>query len=617
MTESSIKKYFPNIRYCIPWVVAVVLFIFLNVSSISWNPFQVEEKSFQPTGNLFLSEEERKRLRMNKSRNSYFILDIDIETPSQSSPLRVCNLFSNEVSNCLPLLSKNILTKYTNEIFIYLPTFPKFIKNCNNINFSKEHFYSTLEKVINRNNKLQLKYVSNLEDNINLLLDSKENLFCSEVYTFFIFILSNIQNNFNNIRINVEVSELKQEILFSSLIEENKLSLNISSLLSSSFISLTENIFDTSIYKNLFTISSYLIKDNIEEKPKDNTCKNQKYSGESFCCYKYFEHFECMPNTILLGVQKGSTGELALWMSKNPEITRYGSEVHFFDKDLEKKTPSSFSNERINILESYKKGKDTPAAKLMIPPKQEKNIISEYLFQITRSDRKRRISGVQVKDLLDRKQLLFEKTPAYFDEIHPKDLSSALKQTFNPQVLVILRDPATRFHSAYFHNCKSKPIICDKNGFTMFTDNALASKKKSNAGLRALSYGLYYLFLESWIEEFSSLGIKFMILFTEEFKKDPFKTIWNLETELNIDHFNYKEGNHVQKVNGYWIISEGSKAVKESKPETYFKLNEYPEYEIKLKNFYNRSNSKLKILLEKKNKTGEISLVNSFPDWLN
>eukprot|EP00924_Labyrinthula_sp_SR-Ha-C_P002778 snap_masked-scaffold_13-processed-gene-6.51-mRNA-1 protein AED:1.00 eAED:1.00 QI:0/-1/0/0/-1/1/1/0/396 len=390
--------------------------------------------------------------------------------------------------------------------------------------------------------------------------------------------------------------------------------------LSSDFISLLSDASDDllSEYENLLNLGVFVSKSHETFSPSDHTCVNEKYAGQSYCCYTNREEFNCMPNVILLGVQKGASAELALWLSLNKEVTRYGAELHFFDQDLEKRSTKDFAKERLNILKTYVDEEDTPAADLMQPPVRSNQVVSQYLDHMYnyKGPRNPRYKGVDFNELLDRKRIFFEKTPAYFDETQPEDVASALIQTHNPKAVLLLRNPAKRFHSAYFHSCRFNAKKCDKNTFKQFADESLALRPGQYTGLRALSYGIYFLFLQKWIEVFAEKGVKFVVLFTEEFQAEPFQMMYDLESELELNHFDYSGGKHVHQVNGYWVVAAGSKASYEKKPVGYFKLEEYPEYKEKLNTFYNRSNHKLRTLLEEKKENGEVVILQKFPDWL-
>ncbi len=135
----------------------------------------------------------------------------------------------------------------------------------------------------------------------------------------------------------------------------------------------------------------------------------------------------CLPTFLIIGVQKGSTGELRKWLSAHPQVQAHRGERHFFDMGGTGK-----------IMGSIENGGRMTAADVK---KHWGSYLQSHAFFISDHDSVRR------DDPADN-LITFEKTPAYFDQADPAAVAALLPSA---KLVVMLREPAQRMYSGYFH----------------------------------------------------------------------------------------------------------------------------------------------------------------------
>ena len=128
-------------------------------------------------------------------------------------------------------------------------------------------------------------------------------------------------------------------------------------------------------------------------------------------CFEAANCVYCLPTVINIGVQKAGTGELQTWLGANPRVLAHGGEVHFFDN----MRTSSCRNER-----------------------QSAKVRLQYAKTLWR---RRPLQASTVSG-----RVIFEKTPAYFDQASPWLISCTVPEV---KLVVMLRRPAERAYSSY------------------------------------------------------------------------------------------------------------------------------------------------------------------------
>lgn len=133
-----------------------------------------------------------------------------------------------------------------------------------------------------------------------------------------------------------------------------------------------------------------------------------------------FQYGYCLPSFIILGVQKASTDEVAVWLNFNVYSRRLdgGVEIHYFDCVGRGKGKYRDSCKRFRDQQMHwdsrspvaKKAADTFSWSIV----DQK---SPYVDDIW--GRYSKLGNLNWKDYTQRHTILFEKTPAYFDLAHP------------------------------------------------------------------------------------------------------------------------------------------------------------------------------------------------------
>ncbi|XP_043918522.1 heparan sulfate glucosamine 3-O-sulfotransferase 1 [Protopterus annectens] len=246
--------------------------------------------------------------------------------------------------------------------------------------------------------------------------------------------------------------------------------------------------------------------------------------------------FQCLPQTVIIGVRKGGTRALIEMLSLHPDIAAAESELHFFDWE-----------------ENYKKG------------------LQWYANQMpfSRPDK-----------------ITVEKTPAYFTS--PKVPERIYHMNKTIKLLLILRDPAERVLSDYtqlLHNHiqkgKSFPPI---ETFLINIDG------KINLDYKAVNRSLYYVHMQNWLKYFNLEDIH--IVDGDKLIRDPFPEVEKVERFLNLSPQIQASNFYFNKTKGFYCLWDGvrERCLHESKGRTHPHVN--PGVLNKLYQFFHEPNKK-------------------------
>ena len=180
-----------------------------------------------------------------------------------------------------------------------------------------------------------------------------------------------------------------------------------------------------------------------------------------------FQYGYCLPSFIILGVQKASTDEVAVWLNFNVYSRRLdgGVEVHYFDCVGRGKGKYRDSCKRFRDQHMHWDSRSPMATKMadsfswsIVDQK------SPYIDDMW--GRYSKLGNLNWKDYTQRHTILFEKTPAYFDLAHPMvrfftcetpDLYLFMKDVHrllpSAKLIIVLRDPVSRLYSGYWQSC--------------------------------------------------------------------------------------------------------------------------------------------------------------------
>ena len=237
-------------------------------------------------------------------------------------------------------------------------------------------------------------------------------------------------------------------------------------------------------------------------------------------CFEWRSHAACLPGMVNIGVQKAGTGELQTWLGVHPEVTVHGGEAHFFDDEE--------VTEKIRCTPRYR-------AQLRLR-------YAKFLW-LRRAWPQSRFHG----------RLLYEKTPAYFDQVDPQLVACAVPSA---RLLVMLREPADRARSAYamcqretkgrwchlsFDDALRRvlvgmpPSVEGDNGTAVAHARATAPPIANRRAMRRLPHlrrmlvmGHYAHFLRRWLDAFEPAQLR--VLWLEQFKQDPFACMSAVES---------------------------------------------------------------------------------------
>lgn len=219
----------------------------------------------------------------------------------------------------------------------------------------------------------------------------------------------------------------------------------------------------------------------------------------------------CLPGLINIGVQKAGTGELQTWLATHPSVTVHGGEVHFFDSV----DPVACSARQRGLLRLR---------------------YARFLW------RRRPLSAAAVRH----GHLLYEKTPAYFDQASPKLVACAVPAV---RLVVMLREPVARARSAYamcqremgapwcrapFGEAIAR-VLVNESGAPRASRRAL---RRAPHLRRMLLMGQYAAHLRRWLDAFAPARVR--VLWLEQFQRDPFACMLAIERFAELAPHNYR-----------------------------------------------------------------------------
>ena len=187
----------------------------------------------------------------------------------------------------------------------------------------------------------------------------------------------------------------------------------------------------------------------------------------------------CLPTVINIGVQKAGTGELQTWLGANPSVVAHGGEVHFFDSVRTRSCRNPWQGAKVRL---------------------------QYAKALWR---RRPLQASAVSG-----RVIFEKTPAYFDQASPRLISCTVPAV---KLVVMLRRPAARAYSAYRMCQREMQLHWCRRPF----DEALGSilsgdpPRENHKGLaksaqlrRMLLMGQYSAHLRRWLRVFEPARLR-------------------------------------------------------------------------------------------------------------
>lgn len=266
-------------------------------------------------------------------------------------------------------------------------------------------------------------------------------------------------------------------------------------------------------------------------------------------CFSSRGRISCLPGLVNIGVQKAGTGELQTWLSVHPRVTVHGGEAHFFDRTVHTSLACS-SRHRASLRLRY----------------------SRFLWR----RRQLRATGLQG-------QLLYEKTPAYFDRVRPQHVQCAVPSA---RLLVMLRLPAERARSAYAMCQRELEATWCRDSFEVVLGRVLvvpSSAGGANGSLlaapphvsrralrrephlkRMLLMGQYAVFLRRWLDAYSPAQLR--VLWLEQFKRDPFACMRDIEAFAGLPHHPYRSVARLNAAGLYVVGPSKSTYEKHSQP---------------------------------------------------
>ena len=186
-----------------------------------------------------------------------------------------------------------------------------------------------------------------------------------------------------------------------------------------------------------------------------------------------------LPNTLIIGVKKGGTKALLVFLEAHPRIRACRKEVHFFDKE---------SNYRSG-LKWYKR--KMPAS---------------YSDQIT-----------------------LEKSPRYF--VTRQVPKRVYRMSPEMKIILILRDPVKRAISDFVHmKTRKKKRVMKDNIEAMLWNNRTG---EFNGKMKFMENGLYSKHLKNWLRYFPLDQIH--VVNGDKFTSDPGGELAKVQRFLNVD----------------------------------------------------------------------------------
>ena len=185
-----------------------------------------------------------------------------------------------------------------------------------------------------------------------------------------------------------------------------------------------------------------------------------------------------LPNLLIIGVKKGGSKALLVFLGAHPKVRACKKEVHFFDEER-----------------NYRRGL-----------KWYRNQMPEsYSDEIT-----------------------VEKSPRYF--VSSRTPKRVYRMSPDMKIVLILRDPLKRAISDYVHMKTRRQYFVDENIETILWNNHTG---KFNANTRFIQIGLYSIYLKHWLHYFPREQIH--IVNGDNLIRDPGAELVKVQRFLNIE----------------------------------------------------------------------------------
>ena len=332
--------------------------------------------------------------------------------------------------------------------------------------------------------------------------------------------------------------------------------------------------------------------------------------------------WSCLPSSILIGVQKGSTGEVLRWLRFNRQLCVYPGEMHFFDYHgigkylrLDQGRRDAIMAELYDALHNDSHQHEECC--------YYKANAADYssLKKTWREEYARKACSLTSSDILRGRQV-WEKTPSYFDLVDPLLVSSFFP---NVRLAVFLTDPADRLYSGYWNGCVTTcATCCSVDMFRQKLEHVadmkqMKSLRRETQGWsfkRQVLLGFYHRHLRKWADAFAAAPgnkLPMLIMFSENFKTDPFHVLSEYEEFLSVEKTDYT-ARATRLPNNFYAVANDSKAYRHHAPG-YEPLTK-PLHDRIVELFYADPNRALhKLLFEEPPRT-RFRVVAPLPEWL-
>ncbi|KAK3275436.1 hypothetical protein CYMTET_16430 [Cymbomonas tetramitiformis] len=279
-------------------------------------------------------------------------------------------------------------------------------------------------------------------------------------------------------------------------------------------------------------------------KPKENADDAGQCSSS-----KRHPTYQCLPTSLLIGVQKGGTGELILWLGSHPKI-------HFDPREVR-----YFQTEQLERWGTY---------------------VRRPAFRLSPSE----VRGGHIT---------MEKSPGYA-RLHCRAAPRIQLKMPSAKLIIILRDPAKRAYSGFQHHCGRQRVMQKGDGTVYFKgpSTTLGAKRapctaktfdrliqkfkrylietnRSGTDLvskwaesntcfsphddymedpyHIFSTGFYPAVFSEYWRRFNHSQL--LVIFSEEFTAAPKEVLYQIEEYLSLEHASYEAH---KNQNGFWVL---------------------------------------------------------------
>ncbi len=227
--------------------------------------------------------------------------------------------------------------------------------------------------------------------------------------------------------------------------------------------------------------------------------------------------YYAVPSFLIIGPPRCGTTAVRDWLAVHPNLRTMPFEGHFFDEvwDLNKEWPRYVRNHAF-----------------LLSKRQDHVLTQQHMHT-------------------------FEKTPGYFSKSNQGLPIPAYVHRMLPsgKFIVLLRNPTHRFYSAYqlksrALQCRAAEAACLTHEFTSFVQQAV-DEGPSSLSHQVLLVGHYAEHLARWLQYFKRE--QFLIVWTEDFTRDPVKVMEKILNFLRQPYFDYQA--LMQKdADGFWKL---------------------------------------------------------------